>query len=66
MPYMLRYIYIREKIKRKGMNGYSIIADNYRHLMEQGNKQKQPKKKAYAYMNFLPPVIRKLDKCIMD
>lgn len=64
MSYMLRYMY--QKIKRRGtcMNGYSIIADNYRHLMEQGKISKETAEKEIRIYEFLA-TCDETDKCIM-
>ena len=46
------------------MNGYSIIADNYRHLMEQGKISKETAEKEIRIYEFLA-TCDETDKCIM-
>ena len=65
MSYMLRYMYQENQEKRGTcMNGYSIIADNYRHLMEQGKISKETAEKEIRIYEFLA-TCDETDKCIM-
>jgi hypothetical protein len=64
MPYMLRYISENQEKRGTCMNGYSIIADNYRHLMEQGKISKEIAEKEIRIYEFLA-TCDETDKCIM-
>lgn len=59
-------IYVSENQEKRGicMNGYSIIADNYRHLMEQGKISKETAEKEIRIYEFLATCDEN-DKCIM-